>query len=380
MPALVLALSVSNKIEQYGAYAGYAAILGIAVLALLYFAQAREVKRLREWAGRAPERAAEVQAQALQAAERARATPARPADAAVTPGAARAATPGQPPPATAAGAGPATPGGAPTPGLPGGATPGTPPAPGSPAASPGTAPASPATPAPAGQPPNGGTRPSTPGTGAPGQSVPADAPGRPGVPQPGTPAAPRPRRTVQVGSGGAASATVPPRAANGRDHDARGHSPLRVLLPLAVVLIAIIVVGVLVLSNGGGRGTPPRANRVVPQAGTGATAPPAGATHRKSETVIAVLNGTTVTGLARTVGDHLQAAGYTVDKVGDAADQAQQTSQVAYVDGFKRDADQVASIIHVGSVVPMDSSTQVVAGENAKVVVTVGADTAAKAQ
>src|SRR3954447_24372213 len=57
----ILALSVSDKIEQYGAYAGFASVLGLAVLSLLYFAQAREVKRLREWAGRAPEREAELQ-------------------------------------------------------------------------------------------------------------------------------------------------------------------------------------------------------------------------------------------------------------------------------------------------------------------------------
>ena len=36
---------------------GLAAFLGLAVLALLYFSQARDVRRLREWAGRAPERA-----------------------------------------------------------------------------------------------------------------------------------------------------------------------------------------------------------------------------------------------------------------------------------------------------------------------------------
>jgi hypothetical protein len=56
----IAAISVNDQIEKYGAYAGLAAIVGLAVLSLLYFAQAREVKRLREWAGRAPERAAEL--------------------------------------------------------------------------------------------------------------------------------------------------------------------------------------------------------------------------------------------------------------------------------------------------------------------------------
>jgi hypothetical protein len=37
-----------------------AAFLGLAILALLYFSQARDVRRLREWAGRAPERAEEL--------------------------------------------------------------------------------------------------------------------------------------------------------------------------------------------------------------------------------------------------------------------------------------------------------------------------------
>lgn len=56
-----LAFSLQEQVEKYGAYIGIAAFFGLAVLTLLYFAQAREVKRLREWAGRAPERAAELE-------------------------------------------------------------------------------------------------------------------------------------------------------------------------------------------------------------------------------------------------------------------------------------------------------------------------------
>src|ERR671933_17394 len=48
-----------HVIQEIGAYAGLAAMVGLAVLSALYFSQARDVKRLREWAGRAPERAAE---------------------------------------------------------------------------------------------------------------------------------------------------------------------------------------------------------------------------------------------------------------------------------------------------------------------------------
>ena len=46
-------------IEQIGAFAGLAAFLGLAVLALLSFAHGRDIRRLRDWAGSAPEREAE---------------------------------------------------------------------------------------------------------------------------------------------------------------------------------------------------------------------------------------------------------------------------------------------------------------------------------
>ncbi len=54
-----------------GAIAGFAAIVGLAVLAMLYFSQARDVRRLREWAGREPERAGEVELRAQQIASQA---------------------------------------------------------------------------------------------------------------------------------------------------------------------------------------------------------------------------------------------------------------------------------------------------------------------
>jgi len=44
---LAFSLNLSERIKTYGAYAGFAAIIGLAVLSVLYFAQAREVNRLR---------------------------------------------------------------------------------------------------------------------------------------------------------------------------------------------------------------------------------------------------------------------------------------------------------------------------------------------
>ncbi|HZO60285.1 MAG TPA: LytR C-terminal domain-containing protein [Solirubrobacterales bacterium] len=62
-------------VERVGSYVGFAAFLGLAILALLYFSQARDVRRLRDWAGRAPERAVELE-QGDRATEVAPATPA----------------------------------------------------------------------------------------------------------------------------------------------------------------------------------------------------------------------------------------------------------------------------------------------------------------
>src|SRR4029450_8614986 len=75
---VLLAFSLQDQVEKYGAYVGIAAFFGLAVLSLLYFAQAREVKRLREWAGRAPERAREIEERAIAQAEAARHVPPRP--------------------------------------------------------------------------------------------------------------------------------------------------------------------------------------------------------------------------------------------------------------------------------------------------------------
>jgi hypothetical protein len=67
--AVLFAFSLQDQVEKYGAYVGLAAFLGLAVLTVLYFAQARELKRLRDWAGRAPERAQEIEARVVAQAD-----------------------------------------------------------------------------------------------------------------------------------------------------------------------------------------------------------------------------------------------------------------------------------------------------------------------
>src|SRR2546426_9219336 len=55
-----------HVIESIGPILGIVAFVGLATLAFLLFQQARDIRRLREWAGRAPERAQEA-AEAVQA-------------------------------------------------------------------------------------------------------------------------------------------------------------------------------------------------------------------------------------------------------------------------------------------------------------------------
>ena len=60
---------MNDLIEQIGPVLGIAAFLGLAILAFLIIQQAREVRRLREWAGRAPERAVDAADASAAAAE-----------------------------------------------------------------------------------------------------------------------------------------------------------------------------------------------------------------------------------------------------------------------------------------------------------------------
>jgi hypothetical protein len=62
MANLPLALSVHHFVNSVGADAGFAAIIGLAILVLLYFAQARETANLREQAYEAGQRVAQLEA------------------------------------------------------------------------------------------------------------------------------------------------------------------------------------------------------------------------------------------------------------------------------------------------------------------------------
>jgi hypothetical protein len=144
----------------------------------------------------------------------------------------------------------------------------------------------------------------------------------------------------------------------------------------ATAVVAAVVVAVLLVSGvvGGGDDT-----SSVPKASTTATTTPAGVEiPAPSDTPTAVLNGTTVPGLAKQAADRLEARGYPPPPTRDAADQQQQTSHVDYADGFEGAAKRIAKIVGVSAsqVGPLDPSTASIAGEGMSVVVTMGLDKA----
>jgi LytR cell envelope-related transcriptional attenuator len=69
---VILALSVHSFVDKIGAYVGFAAAIGLALFAMLLFAQARELKRLREWGAHAHDRIGELERRLAAALELAR--------------------------------------------------------------------------------------------------------------------------------------------------------------------------------------------------------------------------------------------------------------------------------------------------------------------
>jgi LytR cell envelope-related transcriptional attenuator len=394
---VIAALHVSQRIKDYGSYAGFACVLGLAVLSLLYFAQAREVKRLREWAGRAPERDADLQARVTAEAQQRAATPApaaaaaaRPAAAAATPaGQAAAAKPATPAPA--AGAQPAVPGAQPAvPGAQPSAQPAATPKPGVPApataaaAAAGAASASPAVKPDApvdgdgATPPPSTPRPATPAGASPSNGAvdqPTQITPAPAAAAAAAKPAPRPGQPLR-----------PPPPAPATAGGEEEHSPLRTTLMIVggvLAVVAVVLVLVLTVFSGSDNKKAPNTIGNTPASSTGASSKGGSksttdksAPVSRGDVTVAVLNGTTIPGLARGAGTKLQNAGFKLGTVTNAPDQARSATIVAYKAGHEAEARVVARLIQVGAdaVKPIDQSTAVVAGQDADVVVTVGAD------
>jgi hypothetical protein len=92
---------------------------------------------------------------------------------------------------------------------------------------------------------------------------------------------------------------------------------------------------------------------------------------------VAVLNGTTVPGLAKQIGDRVESHGFRLGTVANAVDQEQQRAEsvVLYAPRHQREARAVNRRLGIGQREPIDPASQELAGD-ATVVVIAGADLA----
>jgi hypothetical protein len=437
-------------IQEIGSYAGFAAVVGLAVLSALYFSQARDVKRLREWAGRAPERGPSPVPQPQRVVAQPIAKPAQPPTGAqpmppvprppgaqpgvATPAAAQASAAGAAP-AVAKGPAPATPAATPpgeadgeearddeTPDVTAMDTVVHPPPPppdddaqedGDDEQSAGDATADdvaaangevtddrePVDTSDAAAGDDGGSAddvgevadedtgewspedehsdfgftdehdvvPATPAASA----VRPPQPPRP-FPRRGTPA-PRYER-------GDRTTIIPPYSESrpGAENDAtpsHGRRPILVAIA-AVVVIAIGAFAVLQIAGGGDDGSDGgglsagQASNTGNSRGGGGGGTPA---IDPSQVTVAVLNGTTVPGLAATLGDKIAGEGFQLGTVTNNFDQERAESVVLYAPGAEDEATAVARQLDITQREPIDPDSQSLAGD-ATVVVVAGAD------
>jgi len=429
-------------IQEIGSYAGLAAIVGLAVLSALYFSQARDVRRLRDWAGRAPERTSEPAAQPARVVPRPVPRPpgAQPTHPGLRP-------PGQAPPGAAAAA--STTGAAPAVATgPGAATPAAARAAGSGGEEHDSA---------AGvsqdtmsHPPPGPFEEDPDDHGSefeePERGMTEDSPGmvedlepdeevdedefardehwdgdyddydeetsdRPAVTPapPPRPVPPPPRSTMLPPRAVPATpaGARPTGAAASRPNPALGSS--RVILPpyersrpggdpwyrrffyspgraalvigLGVLVLAAATLGGLKLAggddqsdtSGAGQTAGPGQTAAADGQGAGAATdgpPPA---VDPAQVTVAVLNGTTVTGLAADVGDTVEREGYQLGNVTNSLDQERAESVVFYAPGAEAEAKDVSRRLKITQREGIDPDTQALAGD-ASVVVVVGSD------
>jgi LytR cell envelope-related transcriptional attenuator len=140
------------------------------------------------------------------------------------------------------------------------------------------------------------------------------------------------------------------------------------VLVAAAATVAAVVAVVLVLAS-------PDAHKAAsPRPHT--TTPPPTTTTRKA--TVSVLNGTTVTGLARAASSKLGAVGFREGVVtNDTTNQQRALTEIYYEPGYREQAQTVAACLEVDAnrVHPMNANARV-AGDRADIVVFMGVDKA----
>jgi hypothetical protein len=144
---------------------------------------------------------------------------------------------------------------------------------------------------------------------------------------------------------------------------------------LVLVVVALFATGVI----GGGEDSPPAPNTTSssssPEGGT--SEQPAEGQLTPASTKVAVLNGTTIPGLASREKDTLTDAGYGAIATGNNTDQQRADSSVLYGtrDGARQQARSISRALDISDVRRADADT-IQLGEDADVVVILGQDKA----
>ena len=352
----VLAAGFASKFDEIGPYVGFASLVAVAAMGVLVLTQGRELQRLREWAGTAPERLEELERQLATGELVGRQQPPLAARAAQP----QVARPGQPQVARAG-------------------------APGTPGAVPAAAAAAAGVQAP---PPPPGTAAGAPTQVAMGASVTPPAAPAGGAPPRPTPPRPTPPGTNGAGGPGGSRATPlnQPRPATvvGAASTARerGETPRRSVLGIiAVAGVSIVVLVALLFAlgviGGDGQTQVDRTNESDAKAQQEQRQVPA---YSASGTKVVVLNGSGAEGLGGGVTERLenarfdtgQAATYTEN----GAQVPQTVSTVAYTSGNREAALAIAKRLQMrtSTVRAMTATIRSAAEGTPDVVVVLGAD------
>jgi hypothetical protein len=158
---------------------------------------------------------------------------------------------------------------------------------------------------------------------------------------------------------------------------------IAVLIVVGALVVGVAAFAATKIFGGGGGNEPARVtnNKVTPVTGAGTSAPRRRAAATPETTTVAVLNGTPIPGLAASTADQLVGDGYKKDNIatGNNTDQQRQQSLVLYRRGARRQAANVAKILDIRTLQPVDAETQALAnnagkGKTADVIVIVGGD------
>ena len=203
------------------------------------------------------------------------------------------------------------------------------------------------------------------------------------MPAAGTPATPA--SASGSGSGGILPPYAQSRPGGRAPEGGNGNGARRIFSSrgrgVAVVAAGILVLGGIALgatqllggddepaSSGGG--SPANAQNTTTGSEDGEKATRKRAPVNRSNVRVAVLNGTTVPGLAAQIGDQIERQGFRLGTVTNFNDQQRAESVVLYAPGAEREAAEVGRRLKIAQREPIDAESQGVAGDATVAVVT----------